>query len=177
MTPVSHLDRVVRFRLDATTRRNLTDARCKALFASGLQRSDARPPQWPQRPSRAPCSGSPPVAASAGRHKSSATTPTRPPSACAGSASSPPRCPPDRRSTLCRATSRARHEIAVSPGSDCTRSMDAGEEAHPTRKAGRQPQATPAPAPKPWTSRPGCSATTSNGTRPGSPPPSPADRS
>ena len=41
MTPVSHLDRVVRFPLDATTRRNLTDARCEALFASGLQRSDA----------------------------------------------------------------------------------------------------------------------------------------
>ena len=41
MAPVSHLDRVVRLRLDATTRRNLTDARCQALFASGLRRSDA----------------------------------------------------------------------------------------------------------------------------------------
>ena len=41
MTPVSHLDRVVRFRLDAMTRRNLTDARCQALPASGLQPSDA----------------------------------------------------------------------------------------------------------------------------------------
>ena len=30
MTPVSYRDRVVRFRLDATTRRNLTDARCEA---------------------------------------------------------------------------------------------------------------------------------------------------
>jgi hypothetical protein len=41
MTPVSHPGRVARIRPDATTRPNLTDARCEALFASGLQRSDA----------------------------------------------------------------------------------------------------------------------------------------
>jgi hypothetical protein len=41
VAPVSHPDRVVRIRPDAMSRRILTDARCEALFASGLQRSDA----------------------------------------------------------------------------------------------------------------------------------------
>jgi len=55
-----------------------------------------RPPKaWPRR-SAAPCAGSVPTAASAGWHKNSATTPRRPPSGCAGSASSPPRRLPRR---------------------------------------------------------------------------------
>ena len=43
MTPVSHPDRVVRFRLDATTRRNLTDARCEAQSHDDAGAGDARP--------------------------------------------------------------------------------------------------------------------------------------
>ena len=67
------------------------DAWCEALFASALQRSAAPTAEaWPRR-SVAPCAGSVPAAASAGWHKSSATTPRRPLSGCPGSASLPPR--------------------------------------------------------------------------------------
>ena len=42
----------------AMTRLNVTDAQCEALFASGLQRSDARPPTWSLRRSAARCGSS-----------------------------------------------------------------------------------------------------------------------
>src|SRR6516162_5770286 len=49
------------------------------------------PPPWSPRQSAGPCGDSAPVAAPAGWHRSSATTPTRPPAGCAGCASSPRR--------------------------------------------------------------------------------------
>ena len=50
------------------------DARCEALFASGLQRSDAPTAEMVAMPSKALCGGSASMAASAGWLKSSATT-------------------------------------------------------------------------------------------------------
>ena len=73
------------------------DARCEALFASGLQRSDAPSAEMVARPSKALCGGSASMAASAGWLKSSATTRRGRRAHALESASSPPRCPPGRR--------------------------------------------------------------------------------
>jgi hypothetical protein len=59
-------------------------ARCQALLASGLQRSDAPGPTVWRRRSGPPWRGSVPAAAHSGWLRSSATTPRQPPSACGG---------------------------------------------------------------------------------------------
>jgi len=60
------------------TRLKVNEAWYEALFAPRCSHRTPQPPTWSQRPSAAPCGSSASVAAPAGWHRSSATTPTRP---------------------------------------------------------------------------------------------------
>ena len=78
------------------TRLNVNDARCEALFASGLQRSDAPTPEALAEVISRTVRQFGIAAASAGWPRSSATTPRPPRAGCAGSGSSSPEHTPQR---------------------------------------------------------------------------------
>ena len=74
------------------TRLNVIDARCEALFASGLQRSDEPTAQEVAAAISRAVRESAPAAAPRGWPRSSATTPRRRAIACAGPGRSSPAC-------------------------------------------------------------------------------------
>jgi hypothetical protein len=74
----------------AATWLNLNEARCEALFASGLQPSDAPTADMVAEVINYTCSRSALVAALGRWRRSSATIPTRPRSECVGCVNSTP---------------------------------------------------------------------------------------
>jgi hypothetical protein len=111
MAAVSHPDPAATAYHGAPARQTGTGARRVALFASGLQRSDAPTAEMAAEAVTATVAAVASRDASAGWLRNSATTPTRPPSACTGSASSLPSYRPGRNGRPVPAARAAEPEI------------------------------------------------------------------